>query len=64
MHFTGTKSSPYILLLLKYKKCSARMDAVLNKEHLSVTYYSHSILHLCKLTWAQNKNASLRLRKT
>ena len=25
MHFTGTKSSPYILLLLKYKKCSARM---------------------------------------
>ena len=28
MHFTGTKSSPYILLLLKYKKCSARMEAM------------------------------------
>ena len=27
MHFTGTKSSPWILLLLKYKKCSARMEA-------------------------------------
>ena len=26
MHFTGTKSSPWILLLLKYKKCSARME--------------------------------------
>ena len=26
MHFTGTKSSPLILLLLKYKNCSARME--------------------------------------
>ena len=26
MHYTGTKSSPYFLLLLKYKKCSARME--------------------------------------
>ena len=27
MHFTGTKFLPYILLLLKYKNCSARMEA-------------------------------------
>ena len=25
MHFTGTKSSPYILLLLKHKNCLARI---------------------------------------
>ena len=29
MHFTGTKSLPLILLLLKYKKCSARMEPIL-----------------------------------
>ena len=29
MHFTGTKSLPLILLLLEYKKCSARMEAIL-----------------------------------
>ena len=28
VHFTGTKSSPNILLLLKYKKFSARMEAI------------------------------------
>ena len=27
MHFTGYKSSPYILLLLKHKYCLAHMDA-------------------------------------
>ena len=28
MHFTGTQFSPYILLLLKFKKCLARMEAI------------------------------------
>ena len=31
MYFTGTKYSPQILLLLKYKKCSARMEAFFEK---------------------------------
>ena len=29
MHFTGTNSSSWILLLLKYKTCLARMAALL-----------------------------------
>ena len=29
MHFTGAKSSPYILLLLKHKHCLIRMKASL-----------------------------------
>ena len=28
MHFTGTESLPQILLFLKYKKCSAYMEAI------------------------------------
>ena len=31
MHFTGTKSSSELLLLLKYKKFSARMDLLTDK---------------------------------
>ena len=31
MHFTGTKSSPWILLLWKYKKCSACIPNRFNK---------------------------------
>ena len=36
MHFTGTKSSPQILLLLKYKKCSARMEAIYLMQCISM----------------------------
>ena len=37
MHFTCTKSSPSILLLLKYKKCSARMEAILIPQMICFT---------------------------
>ena len=42
MHFTGTKSSPYILLLLKYKKCSGRKE--IRKKNFSKFYRQYYYL--------------------
>ena len=42
MHFTGTKSSPWILLLLKYKKCSACMEAI---ELMQCIIMENTLIH-------------------
>ena len=42
MHFTGTKSSPQILLLLKYKKCSARKALLLISYSINTVHF-HSL---------------------
>ena len=39
MHFTGTKSLPKILLLLKYKKCSADVKSDANVGHVMYTFF-------------------------
>ena len=50
MHFTGTKSSPYILLLLKYKKCSDYLHQHKFQDQLSLNAFCNTFdLHLATI---------------
>ena len=57
MHFTGTKSSPYILLLLlKYKKCSTHIEAFQLMQCIIMEKHSN---HINKPWWNKEKGSWL-----